>query len=72
VPVTIAGTHFVMPKRRFAVKPGRVEVIFHDPIEPQDFGGRERLMAQVRKAIDGGLSPEYQEQALAATQSHEG
>ncbi len=41
VPVTIAGTHYVMPKGRFAIKPGTVTVIFHPPIEPKDFGGRE-------------------------------
>jgi len=61
VPVTISGTHYVMPKRRFAIKPGKVDVIFHDPIEPKDFGGRECLMEKVRRAIDSGLPAEYQE-----------
>ncbi len=60
VPVTIAGTHYVMPKRRFSIKPGTVKVIFHDPIEAKDFGGRECLMAKVREAINSGLSAEYQ------------
>ncbi len=41
VPVTIAGTHYVMPKRRFAIKRGTVTVIFHKPIEPAEFGRRE-------------------------------
>ena len=59
VPVTIAGTHYVMPKRRFAIKPGKVTVTFHDPIEPKDFGSREDLMAKVRSAIDSSLPPEY-------------
>jgi len=36
VPVTITGTHYAMPKRRFAVKPGLVKVIFHPAIEPKD------------------------------------
>jgi 1-acyl-sn-glycerol-3-phosphate acyltransferase len=63
VPVTIAGTHDVMPKRRFAIKPGKVEVIFHPPIEPKDFGGREGLMAKVRAAIDSGLPAEYRSQS---------
>ena len=63
VPVTISGTHDLMPKGRFAVKPGRVDVIFHDPIEPEDFGSREALMAKVRAAINSGLPPEYQGQA---------
>jgi 1-acyl-sn-glycerol-3-phosphate acyltransferase len=60
VPVTIAGTHYVMPKRRFSIRPGTVKVIFHDPIEPKDFGGRESLMARVREAINIGLPSEYQ------------
>src|ERR1700736_3698431 len=55
VPVTIVGTHSIMPKRRFAIRPGNATVIFHDAIEPKDFGTRERLMAKVRSAIDGGL-----------------
>ena len=61
VPVTISGTHYVMPKGRFAIKPGKVKVIFHDPIAPQDFGSRENLMEKVRRAIDRGLPPELQE-----------
>jgi 1-acyl-sn-glycerol-3-phosphate acyltransferase len=64
VPVTIAGTHYVMPKARFAVKPGQVDVIFHDPIEPKDFGSREELMAKVRVAINSGLPAEYLEPAI--------
>src|SRR5258708_38852841 len=47
VPVTIVGTHNVMPKGRFAIKPGVVTVIFHSPIEPKDFGSRECLMEKV-------------------------
>jgi len=60
VPVTIAGTHYVMPKRRFSIKPGTVTVIFHRPIEPQEFGSREQLMEKVRVAINRGLPLEYQ------------
>ncbi len=62
VPVTIAGSHQVMPKGRFAIKPGTVTVIFHTPIEPQDFGSRECLMKKVRRAINSGLPEEYQEE----------
>ena len=61
VPVTIVGSHYVMPKTRFAIKPGTVTVIFHQPIEPKDFGSRDCLMAQVRRVIDSGLSTELQE-----------
>ena len=61
VPVTIVGTHYVMPKGRFSIKPGDVTIIFHDPIEPENFGDREGLMEKVRRVIDSGLPPEYQE-----------
>jgi 1-acyl-sn-glycerol-3-phosphate acyltransferase len=58
VPITIAGTHYVMPKGRFAIKPGLARVIFHPPIEPADFGSRDCLMEKVRAAIDSGLPEE--------------
>jgi len=58
VPVTITGTHYIMPKGRFAIKPGLATVIFHAPIEPKDFGDREYLMEKVRAAIDSGLPQE--------------
>jgi 1-acyl-sn-glycerol-3-phosphate acyltransferase len=63
VPVTVSGTHYVMPKGRFSIKPGVVTVTFHDPIEPKDFGSRESLMGKVRDAINSALPAEYQEQA---------
>lgn len=75
VPVTIVGSHYVMPKKRFAIKPGTVTVIFHEPIEPKDFGGRDCLMAKVRKAIDSGLPAEFQEATPINTKDtkvHEG
>lgn len=62
VPVTISGSYYVMPKRRFSMKAGLVQVIFHDPIQPKDFGSREALMENVRVAIDSGLPKELQEQ----------
>ena len=60
VPITISGTHYVMPKRRFSIKPGVVTLIFHKPIEPEEFGSREQLMEKVRSVINSGLPPEYQ------------
>jgi len=60
VPVTISGSHSVMPKGRFSIKPGLVTVIFHRPIEPAEFGSREVLMQKVRAGIDSGLPKEYQ------------
>jgi 1-acyl-sn-glycerol-3-phosphate acyltransferase len=60
VPITIVGTHYVMPKRRFSIKPGLVTVVFHKPIEPAEFGDRDTLMGTVRAAIDSGLPAELQ------------
>jgi 1-acyl-sn-glycerol-3-phosphate acyltransferase len=59
VPVTISGSHYVMPKGRFAIKPGTVTLTFHPPIEPENFGSREELMEKVRRSIDSGLPQEY-------------
>ncbi|HTU43008.1 MAG TPA: lysophospholipid acyltransferase family protein [Candidatus Aquilonibacter sp.] len=70
VPVTITGTHYVMPKGRFAIKPGLVTVIFHRPIEPEDFGSRECLMEKVRKAIDSGLPEECQTGQIHSIPAH--
>jgi 1-acyl-sn-glycerol-3-phosphate acyltransferase len=60
VPVTIVGTRHAMPKGRFAIKSSDVKVIFHDPIEPKDFGNRDELKAKVREIINSGLPEEFQ------------
>jgi 1-acyl-sn-glycerol-3-phosphate acyltransferase len=70
--VTISGTHSIMPKKRFAITPGTVEVIFHPPIEPKDFGSRENLMAEVRRAINSGLPAELQETLPVAARRTDG
>ena len=67
VPVTIVGTHALMPKRRFAVKPGVVKIIFHEAIEPKDFGDREELMGKVRAVVDGGLPSEFRQEKVQTT-----
>jgi 1-acyl-sn-glycerol-3-phosphate acyltransferase len=69
VPVTISGTHYVMPKQRFAIRPGLVQVIFHDPIAPQDFGSRDCLMEKVKRAIDSGLAETYRESSFTIRDS---
>jgi 1-acyl-sn-glycerol-3-phosphate acyltransferase len=74
IPMTIVGTHYAMPKGRFAIKPGRVKVIFHSPIEPKDFGSRECLMEKVRAAIESGLPEEFRQDPLTTgdTEAHRG
>jgi 1-acyl-sn-glycerol-3-phosphate acyltransferase len=61
VPITIVGTHDLMPKGRFAIKRGVVTVIFHPPIEPSEFASRECLMEKVRAVIESGLPRECAE-----------
>jgi 1-acyl-sn-glycerol-3-phosphate acyltransferase len=63
VPVTIVGTHDAMPKGRFTIKPTEVQVIFHAPIEPKDFGDRDALKEKVREVINSGLPEEFQSAA---------
>ena len=60
VPVTIVGTHEIMPKARFRISPGTAKIIFHDPIEPAEFGTRDYLMERVRAVINEGLPTQYQ------------
>jgi hypothetical protein len=62
-----------MPKGRFAIKPGVVTVIFHPPIEPDNFGSRECLMEKVRVAIDSGLPEDCRqsESTRQTAQPHE-
>ena len=69
VPVTITGTHYLMPKGRFAIKPGLATVTFHTPIEPADFGSRECLMEKVRAVIDSGLPEECRTTPSAAARA---
>ena len=71
VPVTIAGTHYTMPKARFSIRPGRVTVIFHPPIDPKDFGSRDCLMEKVRSAIDSGLPEQYRQPLSAPAEGRE-
>jgi 1-acyl-sn-glycerol-3-phosphate acyltransferase len=71
VPVTITGTHYAMPKTRFAIKPGVVKVIFHPAIEPKDFGDRDSLMEKVRAVIESGLPEEYRQQKSLTTEDTE-
>ncbi len=69
VPMTIVGTHYAMPKKRFAIKPGLVKVIFHPPIRPRDFGDRDALMEKVRAVIESSLPEEYKQHS-STTEAH--
>jgi 1-acyl-sn-glycerol-3-phosphate acyltransferase len=71
IPITIVGTHLAMPKARFSIRPGRVKVIFHSPIDPKDFVSRDCLMEKVRAAIESGLPEQYRRGTAAAANSRE-
>jgi 1-acyl-sn-glycerol-3-phosphate acyltransferase len=67
VPFTILGTRDVMPKGRFAIRPGLVVLLFHDPIPTAGLSqeDRETVMWQARAAIESGLPPELHGNAAA-------
>jgi 1-acyl-sn-glycerol-3-phosphate acyltransferase len=58
IPVSIHGTETLMAKGRAAILPGKVRIVFHEPIEPADFETREDLLEAVRASIASGL-PEW-------------
>lgn len=59
LPVTVSGTHDILPNRTMAVFPGRAELIIHAAIQPPESADAEavqRLSDQARAAIESGLS----------------
>jgi 1-acyl-sn-glycerol-3-phosphate acyltransferase len=72
VPMTIVGTHYAMPKGRFAIKPTTAKMILHPPIDPKDFGSRDELMEKVRVAIESGLPDEYKSANVEGRGAHRG
>ena len=65
VPVTINGSYQVMPRTAFLLRPHRMELIIHDPIETQSLVSEDiretavhirTLMEQARTAIENGLT----------------
>ena len=61
IPMTIVGTHYAMPKARFAIKPGAGQSDFPCPDRAQRFRRPRPLMEKVRAAIDSGLPDEYKQ-----------
>ena len=59
VPVTIVGTHHVLPTRRSSIRAGEVSVVFHPPLDPRQFSDRDALLAAVRDSIASALPTEY-------------
>lgn len=61
VPVTIVGTHHILPKRRFSIRKGEATVVFHSPLEPKQFSDRDALMSAVHDSIESALPAEYRQ-----------
>jgi 1-acyl-sn-glycerol-3-phosphate acyltransferase len=57
LPVTIAGTHRVLPKGSLNLFPGRVDMIIHPPISTHGYSREtmDRLMEYTRNQIAGAL-----------------
>lgn len=57
VPISVAGSHRVMPKGAFVIHPGTIVVRFHPAIPTIDYGlaDRDRLADKVRAIIASGL-----------------
>lgn len=58
LPISVSGSHRVLPGKRLRLLPGRVRITIHPPIDTASYGDdRERLMADTRAAIASGLDP---------------
>jgi 1-acyl-sn-glycerol-3-phosphate acyltransferase len=58
VPVSILGTFEILPKGKFFIRHGTAELVFHEPLWPQDFPDRDGLMDATRSAINSSLPSE--------------
>ena len=63
VPVTIVGTHQILPKRRLGIRAGTATVVFHTPLDPKQFSDRDALLVAVRDSIESALPAEYRKAA---------
>ena len=57
VPVSVIGTHRLMPRGALLVRAGEVRIIFHPPIDPAGFTlpHRDQLMERVQSVVASGL-----------------
>jgi 1-acyl-sn-glycerol-3-phosphate acyltransferase len=58
LPITVVGAFELMPPGSFAIRPGTIEIFFHDPIETSGLQSRDRfeLIARVRAPMEEVLS----------------
>jgi 1-acyl-sn-glycerol-3-phosphate acyltransferase len=57
MPISIVNSRKIQPPGVYPIRPGTIEVIFHDPIstEKMVLGDREKLIEMTRAAISSGL-----------------
>ena len=57
VPITITGSAAIQPPGRYGIRPGRIRIVIHDPIETRGmaFDDRDVLIQQTRAAIASEL-----------------
>jgi 1-acyl-sn-glycerol-3-phosphate acyltransferase len=56
-PMTVRGAYELMPPGSFSIRPGTIDIFFHEPIPTVglEHKDRERLAAEVRVRIESGL-----------------
>jgi len=58
LPISVSGSNAVLPGKTLRLLPGRIVLTVHPELDTRAYGeDRERLMADTRAAIAGGLSP---------------
>lgn len=62
VPISVAGSHHVMPKGAIGIRPGTIRVRFHQALHTtgMTLEDRHRLASDVHRAIASGLPEEQQ------------
>jgi 1-acyl-sn-glycerol-3-phosphate acyltransferase len=58
VPVSIYGTEQILPWGSKRIHPGTAHIVFHPPIDPDDYATRDELSEAVREGIASAL-PEW-------------
>ncbi|MEE8202046.1 MAG: lysophospholipid acyltransferase family protein [Candidatus Acidoferrales bacterium] len=68
VPITVIGAEAIMPKKKWQIYPGRIQVTVHPPVETRgrSLGDRAQLALEVQRIIAAALPPEKQPQPVPA------
>lgn len=69
IPVTILGSHMIMPKHKLEINPGIIEILIDNPIKVDNFSGKDgeiKLMELVREIIRKNLEKQNINQSYAS------